>query len=96
MQKLVNKQLKITEFIVIYIVYIIRLQEQYNELKNDRDFLEMQLQAEIHNSDRLNRDVQSLLSKNKMLEHIDNLKNQHIEELRDKLDRSQRQRYRKF
>lgn len=70
----------------------IYLQEQYSELKHDRDLLDMHLQSEIRNSNRLNRDVQGLLSTNKsLLDQIDRLKSEHIEEMRKRLDKSKKQ-----
>lgn len=60
-------------------------------MKHERDLLEMQLQSEIRNSNRLNRDVHGLLSTNKMLlDHIDRLKSEHIEDLRKRLEGSKK------
>lgn len=68
------------------------MQEQCAELKHQRDLLDMQLNSEIRNSHRLNRDVEGLLSTNKMLlDHIDRLKSDHIEDLRKKLEKYQKQ-----
>lgn len=53
-------------------------------MKQERDLLQMHLQAEIHNSNRLNRDVEELLATKKhLLELIDRIKTEHITELRN-------------
>lgn len=60
-------------------------------MRHQRDLLDIQLNAEIRNSNRLNRDVEGLLSTNKMLlDHIDRLKSEHIEDLRKKLTNYQK------
>lgn len=68
------------------------IQEQYSELKHERDLLEIQLQAEIRNSNRLGRDVEGLQStKRQLLDQIDCIKSEHIKEMHKRLERSKKQ-----
>lgn len=61
-------------------------------LKHERDLLEMQLDAEIRNSNRLNRDVESLLStRRELLDHIDRIETEHIKERHKRLERSKKE-----
>lgn len=67
------------------------LQDQYSELKQERDLLEMQLQAEIRNSNRLGRDVESLMqTKRQLLDQIDRIKSEHIEAMRERVEKTKR------
>lgn len=60
-------------------------------MKHAKDLLEMQLQAEISNSNRLNRDVESLLqTKKNLLQQIDRIQSDHIKEMHKRLERSKK------
>lgn len=75
-----KNQVKICDFFVV--------QDQFAELKQERDLLEIQLQAEIRNSNRLNRNVDELsLTKRELLDRIDRMKSEHIEEMRQRLEK---------
>lgn len=53
----------------------------------------MQLQAEMRNSNRLNRDIEDLLStKRELLDRIDRMKSEHIEEMREIIERPKKHR----
>lgn len=72
--------MKISDFFVV--------QDQFAELKQERDLLEIQLQAEIRNSNRLNRNIEELsLTKRELLDRIDRIKSEHIEEMRQRLEK---------
>lgn len=60
-------------------------------MKQERDLLEMQLQAEIRNSNRLGRDVESLMqTKRQLLDQIDRIKSEHIESMRERVEKTKR------
>lgn len=60
-------------------------------LKHERDLLEIQLDAEIRNCNRLSRDVEGLLStRRQLLDQIERIENEHIEERRKRIERSKR------
>lgn len=51
----------------------------------------MQLLAEVRNSNRLGRDIDSLLiTRRELTERIDRIQSEHVEELRKRLERSKR------
>lgn len=98
-----DKQLKEREvFYSISFPYVLRYlltvfpysQEEFCELKHKRELLVMQLDAEIRNSNRLNRDVTDLVTtKRELLQHIGRLESKHHEDMRKILEKSKRKRY---
>lgn len=62
--------------------------------KHERDLLEMHLQAEIRNANRLGRDVEELsVKKRELLDQIYRMKNEHIEEMRQRTEKPRRVHY---